>query len=162
MVSPLPKNKPAEVRRVDFDTVQRVLAYFLARLWPDAVGTAVTRKRRRYVEARLRELAAGPHPELAERTLRDAIDGAKIHPWHREADTGFHADRVFRDADTVEQLAKLGRAKRLAEARLAAGGGAPASAAATRPRATPAPALSLEQMAADLERLFGRAWRKGA
>jgi hypothetical protein len=149
---------------VDFDTVQRVLAYFLARLWPEAVGAPVTRKRRRYVEARLRELAAGPHPELAEQTLRDAVDGARLHPWHREADTGFHADRVFRDADTVEQLAKLGRARRLQEARLAAGRGSPAPPVSTRSRADCAPAqgLSHAQMAADLERLFGRAWRKGA
>jgi hypothetical protein len=110
---------PVETRasQPSSDTVSRVLAYFLAKLWPDAMGPADSRNRRRLVRSRLRELQAGKHAEEAEQVLLDAVDGARLHPWHRLADLGFHARHVFRDLDKVEELAALGRRKRLADER---------------------------------------------
>lgn len=140
--------------RPSLDTVERVLGFFLAQLWPHAKTTAVTRKRRRLVAARLGELA----PESAEETLMDAVRGAKLHSWHRTANTGFYAEKVFRDADTVEQLAGLGRSKRLQDARRAQGQGSPPLAALGRskPVVTAVRAgIDIAQMQADLAGLFG-------
>jgi hypothetical protein len=136
------------------DTVERVLGFFMSQLWPNARSQAVTRKRRRLVAARLGELA----PESAEETLMDAVRGAKLHPWHRNANTGFFAEKVFRDADTVEQLAGMGRSKRLQDARRAQGQGAPPLAALRRSKPVVAPmraGVDIAQMQADLAGLFG-------
>jgi hypothetical protein len=110
------KTKPADSHE-DEAAITRVLQLFVAVLWPKASGPAVTRSRRRVVLGRLRELRQGPLGADAEQTLCDAVRGAAIHPWHREADQGRHARQVFRDLDKVEELAALGRAKRLADDR---------------------------------------------
>jgi hypothetical protein len=136
------------------DTVERVLGFFMSQLWPNARSQAVTRKRRRLVAARLGELA----PESGEETLMDAVRGAKLHSWHRTANTGFYAEKVFRDADTVEQLAGLGRSKRLQDARRAQGQGTPPIAALGRSKPVVAPVragVDIAQMQADLAGLFG-------
>jgi hypothetical protein len=120
-----------------------VLAFFLAKLWPNAVGPSDTRDRRRYVLARLEELEQGPHRENAERVLLDAVLGARLHPWHRQADLGYHARLVFRDLDKVEELAALGRRKRLADEREERARNAPPERAFSRPASTPGAALPL-------------------
>lgn len=143
--------------RPSLDAVERVLKFFLAQLWPNARSQAVTRKRRKLVVARLAELS----PELAEETLMDAVRGAKLHPWHREASTGFFAEKVFRDADTVEQLAGLGRSKRLQDARRAQGQGrqAPAALGRSKPIVAPVRAgVDADRMQADIAALFGSAF----
>lgn len=97
--------------------VTRVLEHFVATLWPTNVGPPVDRHRRRLVLGRLRELRRGKPHEDAEQVLRDAVVGAKFHPWHREAEHRKQARFVFRDLDKVEELARFGRARRLAETR---------------------------------------------
>ena len=113
------KPKPVDTGEDEL-AVARVLQLFVAVLWPKAIGPAVTRLRRRVVLGRLRELRQASNGAEAEQTLCDAVRGAAIHPWHREADQGRHARLVFRDLDKVEELAALGRARRLADEREAA------------------------------------------
>jgi hypothetical protein len=134
--------------------VERVLKFFLSQLWPNARSHAVTRKRRRLVAARLAELS----PVHAEETLLDAIRGAKLHPWHRDANTGFYAEKVFRDADVVEQLAALGRARRVQENRRAQEPFRPAQARSqpiVEPKRT---GVDADQMHADMAAIFGKAF----
>jgi hypothetical protein len=158
LIPPTSGGKPSEIKqarkRPSPDTVLRVLQYFLARLWPGATSTPLTRKRRRLVEARLRELETDD--ATAEQVLVDAIDGAPMHPWHRIANTGYFAEKIFRDADTVETLAKLGRARRLRAERTNT---RTVTTPITAPRpilARPISAISPGEMEADLARLFGR------
>ena len=100
-------------------------------------------------------------PEHAEETLMDAVRGAKLHPWHRDASTGFFAEKVFRDADTIEQLARLGRSKRLQSAQRAQGQGSPPFAALGRSRPVVVPvraSVHAAQMPADMAAIFGKAF----
>lgn len=99
--------------------VTRVLTFFIATLWPKNVGPSDTPQRRRVVGRRLRELLDGEHPNDAERVLCDAVIGASIDSWHREADHRNEARIIFRDLDRVERLARQGRAKRVADERQA-------------------------------------------
>ena len=137
------RSERAERTKPSSDTVSRVLAFFLAKLWPHAVGPSDTRDRRRYVLARLEELEQGPDRENAERVLLDAVLGARLHPWHRQADLGYHARLVFRDLDKVEELAALGRRKRLAEEREERAKTSPPERALSRPASIPGAALPL-------------------
>ncbi len=108
---PLRRCPAQRPQREDFEAVFTVLSYFMARLHPDSSGPIITSDRKRIVEARLREFDG----DVAK--LRDAVDGAKLSRWHRESDIGYRADIVFRNADTIEQLASLARRQRIHDRR---------------------------------------------
>ena len=126
------------------DAVWSVLAYFMTVLHPESTGPVDTADRRRIVVARLQEFGGDTA------TLRDAVDGAKLSEWHASRDIGFRADVIFRNADTIEQLAQLARRKRRQDASAARGGPRPLPPAAKAaipapPRSAACPPASREQ-----------------
>ncbi len=134
------------------DAVWSVLAYFMTVLHPESTGPVDTSDRRRIVAARLREFGGDAA------TLRDAVDGAKLSEWHASRDIGFRADVIFRNADTIEQLAQLARRKRRQDALVARGCRPLSAPLKASPRAGyVSPEAFAENAAADpvLQHIFG-------